>query len=481
MNLKFIILLFIFCIFFYTSLNAQSKSAEIDKLVQKYNEIGQFNGTVLVAESGKIILKKGYGFANLEWNIPNKANTKFDIGSVTKQFTAMLIMQLVEQGKIKLDAKIIEYLPDYRQDTGDKITIHHLLTHTSGIPDYSSLPDFFKDVCNCSYNSDEFIKKFCSNDLEFEPGTNFSYGNSGYYILGAIIEAVTNESYETVLQRNILDPLNMKNTGMDRHELVIPQKASGYENTLNGYINSDYFDMVNTYAAGALYSTVDDLFYWDQTLYTEKLLSNKYKDLMFKPYKENYAYGWLVDKISIGHSANSLKNIVQHGGGGVNGIHTLLTRLIDDRHLIILLHNTGGTSLKQLNMGIINILYNQPYKLPKKSIAREIYKVILDDGIIPALKYYQDKKNSDYNSYYFYWDELDWLGKQLIEFKMIEEGIAILKFNTSEYPDSWFVFDTLAEAYLINNQVDLAKKIFKKSLELNPNNTNAIERLNSIK
>ncbi|HEV7904856.1 MAG TPA: serine hydrolase domain-containing protein, partial [Pyrinomonadaceae bacterium] len=162
---------------------AQDKAARIDEYMTRANKIRQFNGAVLVAENGKVIYKKGLGLANMEWNVPNEADTKFRLGSITKQFTAALIMQLVEQGKLKLDGKLSEYLPDYRKDVGDKVTIHHLLTHTSGIPSYTGLPNFFAEVSRDPYTPVEFVKKYASGDLEFEPGSKFRYNNSGYFLL----------------------------------------------------------------------------------------------------------------------------------------------------------------------------------------------------------------------------------------------------------------------------------------------------------
>jgi CubicO group peptidase (beta-lactamase class C family) len=176
---------------FQVSAVAQSKANRIDNLVSLYHKYGQFNGSVLVADNGKVLYQKGFGLANMEWTIPNSPDTKFRLGSITKQFTATLILQLVEQGKIKLDGKLTDYLPDYRKDTGDKVTIHNLLSHTSGIPSYTSLPGFFQNVSRNPFTVDDFIKKYASGELEFEPGTKFVYDNSGYFLLGAIVEKVT--------------------------------------------------------------------------------------------------------------------------------------------------------------------------------------------------------------------------------------------------------------------------------------------------
>ena len=272
---------------------AQQKAKQIDDLMGRYVDNGKFNGTVLVAENGKLIFKKGYGLANMEWNIPNTPDTKFRLGSLTKQFTAMLIMQLVEQGKLKLEGKITDYLADYPKAAGDKITLHHLLTHTSGIPNYSDLPDYRTFERN-RYRPADFIKKFSDLPLEFEPGSAFAYSNSGYILLGAIIEKVTGKPYEKVLQENIFTPLQMHNTGYDVSYKVLPKRASGYERWNLVYENASYMDMSIPYAAGALYSTVEDLALWDQALYTDKLLSASSKAILFTPYKNGYAYGWGV-------------------------------------------------------------------------------------------------------------------------------------------------------------------------------------------
>ena len=206
----------------HRELPAQDKAAQIDELVNLYHSYGQFNGTVLVAEGGKVLYKKGLGLAHMEWKIPNQPDTKFRIGSLTKQFTAMLILQLVEQGKLKLDGKITDYLPDYPRKSGDKITVHHLLNHTSGIPSYTGFPGFVANQSRDPYRPDEFVKKFFADkDLEFEPGARFSYNNSAYFLLGAIIEKVAGQPYEKVLQQNILGPLNMKITGYDHHRTIL--------------------------------------------------------------------------------------------------------------------------------------------------------------------------------------------------------------------------------------------------------------------
>ena len=237
----------------------QSKTKQLDDLLNKYTQYGQFNGSVLVADQGKIIYKKGFGMANMEWDIPNAPDTKHRLGSITKQFTAMLIMQLVADGKLDLQSPVSKYLPDYSHVNGDKITIHQLLNHTSGTPNYTSFPKFFKEMSRNSYTPTEMLETFADSTLNFTPGERFAYSNSGYILLGAIIEKVTGKSYEKVLQEKIFDPLKMKDTGYDHHNAILKKRATGYEMKGSLPENSPYIDMSTPYAAGSMYSTVEDL------------------------------------------------------------------------------------------------------------------------------------------------------------------------------------------------------------------------------
>jgi len=457
-------------------LTAQDKATEIDKLMQTYNDYGRFNGTVLVAENGKVIFNKGYGLANMEWGIPNKSDTKFRLASITKQFTSMLIMQLVEEEKIKLYAKISDYLPEYRKDTGDKVSIHHLLTHSSGIPSYTNRPDW-RGMNQQRHAVDEMVKDYCSGDLEFEPGTKFSYNNSGYFLLGAIIENVTNKSYEEVLKEKIFDPIRMENSGYDHFESIIENRAAGYQKDSDGYIHTPYLDMSNPYAAGALYSTADDLYLWDQALYTKKLLSKKYKEIMFTPYKNGYAYGWGVFKSQLGETTDSV-NVITHSGG-INGFSTRIYRIVDDKHLIVLLNNIG-TSLSGMATAIQNILYNHPYDLPKKSVVDIILKGLTDNTIGSVIKDYKDLKENNFDEYIFNEGVLNNIGYQLISMSREKDAIEIFKLNVEEYPEAFNPYDSLGEAYMIDGQKELAIKNYAKSLELNPDNTGAIRMLNKI-
>ncbi len=466
--------LFIVAFIATTNAFAQQNAQQIDDLLKQYYEYGQLNGTVLVADKGKIIYEKGFGQANMEWAIANQPDTKFRIGSVTKQFTATLILQLVEEGKIKLDGKLSDYLPDYRKDTGSKITIHQLLNHTSGIPSYTNRPDFMVEISRDPYSVTDFVKKFASGDLEFEPGTKFSYNNSGYFLLGAVIEKVTGKTYETVLQERIFKPLGMNDSGYDNQAPLLQKRASGYRKTPAGYENAPYLDMSLPYSAGSAYSTVDDLFKWDQSLYEDKILSAASKKLMFTPGLSNYGYGFNISDQPIGKTTAKTK-IIQHGGG-INGFNCLLTRAVDKRQTVIILDNVGlGKNHGKITNSIIGILNGQTVEPPKKSISETLYKIAIEKNVAVAIAEYRKLKAVNSPVYDFSERELNTLGYQFSGMNRAKDAIEIFKLNAETFPTSANVFDSLGEAYLADNQKDLALINYKKAVELDPKNTNAAQ------
>jgi CubicO group peptidase (beta-lactamase class C family) len=327
--------------------------------MQSRHASGDFNGAVLVARRGKIVYERAFGPANREWNIANDLQTKFEIGSMTKQFTAMLVLQFVSEGKLRLDGHVSEYLPYYRQDTGQLVNISELLSHTSGVPNFIDVPEFLDGPASRThYGVQEFVQKYCSGDLRFAPGSKFEYSNSGYFLLGAILEQVSGESYETLLQKRIFGPLGMKDSGYAHAEAIITHRAAGYERTSSGLQNARYYDMSIPYAAGALYSTVEDLYLWDQALYGERLLLAKLRDLLFKPNLENYGYGWalLIPKPGSPYAGES---IPMHGGA-IFGFQSVIERIIQHEELIVLLDNSESPKLLEIAVDIRQVLLDNP-------------------------------------------------------------------------------------------------------------------------
>jgi tetratricopeptide (TPR) repeat protein len=233
------------------------------------------------------------------------------------------------------------------------------------------------------------------------------------------------------------------------------------------------------YAAGAMYSTVEDLYLWDQALYTEQVLTAQSKDLMFKPHLDDYAYGWVVNKVSFTEGSEGVQRI-KHGGG-INGFNTVITRFPAEKHLIILLDNTSqGGNLNRLERELTNILYDKPYSSPKMSIGEKIFKTVQDKGIAAGVSEYRDLKARQANLYDFGEPELNTLGYLLLQSQKVKEAIEIFKLNVEAYPQGFNTYDSLGEAYMVNGEKELAIQNYKKSLELNPQNSNATAMLKKL-
>ncbi|WPO78357.1 serine hydrolase domain-containing protein [Flavobacterium sp. KACC 22761] len=267
---------------------------------------------VLVAKKGEVVYRKAFGSANLELNVPMKPEMVFKLGSITKQFTAVAILQLVEQGKISLQDSLQKFVPDFPSKS-KKITVENLLTHTSGIRDYMQIDYQEPNLERRDFDPKELIDHFKNFPLEFEPGTKYKYSNSGYFLLGYIIEKVSGKSYKTYLQENILKPLNLNQIYFDTSNAIIPNRVSGYRKEGSEFKNADYWSMTIAYAAGELISNADDLLKWNIGLYSCKILKKETLDKAFVPFKlkdgsmTEYGYGWILKNI------NGIKSI-EHGG-----------------------------------------------------------------------------------------------------------------------------------------------------------------------
>jgi CubicO group peptidase (beta-lactamase class C family) len=320
------------------TLATEGPASKIDKILNSLTEREAFTGAVLVAGNGEVLLSQGYGLADRDKNLPNTPQTKYRLGSITKQFTAMAILMLQAQDKLNVQDHICRYISECPV-TWQDITIHHLLTHTSGIPNFTDFRDYQATKATPSA-PEQTIARFKDKPLEFPPGEQWSYSNSGYIVLGYIIEQASGLPYEAFLQQYIFEPLQMKDTGYDHNDGSL---AIGYTGTHGLWREADYIDMTIPYAAGGLYSTVEDLYRWDQALYTEQLVSKDLVNLMFTPHADmpiadlSYGYGWAVGEMN-NHRA------VGHGGG-IEGFATEIRRYIDDKVTIIVLSNRDTTGV----------------------------------------------------------------------------------------------------------------------------------------
>lgn len=341
-----------------------SKAQEIDKILTEYYNTGKFQGSVLVGDDRGILYEKGFGYANIELGVANTPDTKFRIASLTKSFTSMLIMQEAEEGRIKLNAKITSYLPEYPSKTGGKITIHNLLSHTSGIGHYDFVPHFFQYYSFMPYNHIDFLKLFWERPLLFEPGTKYNYSSFNYYVLGVILEKITGEAYQDLVKKRIFDRLGMKSTCVDDQRKIEMNRANGYEKTEAGYLNAQYRNMSTALATGDILSTVKDLYLWDRALYTDKLLSNKMRDLMFTPNLGGYGYGWESKKLALSDGTTS--RVASHVGN-MYGFLSIMTRYLDKHAVIILLCNSDKSDIYGITSALQNVLFSKP-QIAKKEV-----------------------------------------------------------------------------------------------------------------
>lgn len=331
---------------------SEDTTSKIDKILTDHTEGETFTGAVLVARNDEILLSQGYGWADRDRQIPNSPQTKYRLGSITKQFTAMAILILQTRGELNVQEFICRHISEC-PDAWQEITIHHLLTHTAGIPNLTDFPDY-KTFKATPTTPEQTIARFKDRPLDFQPGKRWSYSNSGYVLLGYVIEQVSGQSYEMFVQQNIFDPLQMTNTGYDHNDDSL---ATGYTGMDSHWEKPDYIDMTLPYAAGGLYSTVEDLYRWDQALSTQQLVPRESLDLMFTPHAKiaafglGYGYGWFVGKMN-NHQA------VSHGGG-IDGFVTEIRRYIDDGITIIILSNRQTTDVPQLADQISSIAFEK--------------------------------------------------------------------------------------------------------------------------
>jgi CubicO group peptidase (beta-lactamase class C family) len=325
----------------------------MEQIVQDSVASQHFMGTVLVERDSKPILDKAYGSADLEWNIPNAPDTRFRLGSITKQFTAAGILLLEERGKLEVEDPISKYLPD-EPAAWKNITFFHLLTHTSGIPSFTSFPDY-NELQSRPVTPEQLVARFRDKPLDFQPGEKWNYSNSGYALLGYLLERISGQKYCDFLQQNIFTPLAMHDSGCDRNSVILPRRASGYTPGPNGLENAGYIDMTVPFSAGELYSTTGDLLRWQQGLFGGTLLNPASIKKMTTPFKDNYGFGLEIQTIQ-GHER------ISHGGG-INGFNTFEAWYPQDKLSIIVLSNVNGNAPDQISNHLASVVLGEPVVL----------------------------------------------------------------------------------------------------------------------
>lgn len=450
---------------------AAPSSSSISRIVQYYYDNRRFMGAVLVAQHGRIIYNDGVGFANLEWRTANGPDVKYRLGSITKQFTAMVVMQLVQEGRVKLSGHLSDYLPEYRRDTGSRITIFQLLTHSSGVPSYTEIPNFMTYESRNHYPGDVFVRRYCSRNLQFTPGGQYHYSNCGYYLLGRIIERVTGKSYEDVLTERIFRRIGMLHSGYDHSAEVVSNRAAGYVQTLYGYLNAPYQDMSIPFSAGSLYSTTGDLLLWDRALNTDTFVKKKYRQQMFTAHLGGYGLGWRVGILPERDSAHRVN--AEYHGGDIAGFDSMIVRLPESDSTVIILDNAQQLqSVGDLRDDIVETLLGYPPEL-KTPIGEVMRRAVLEHGRAYAVQLYHRLRSTAAGSYDFRQLELDYLGGTLLDAGRIHDAIAILALNVEAYPEADDAYVSLAQAYQADHKISYAIANCRKALKINPNNMQA--------
>lgn len=450
----------------------QAIAAKMDAYMKEAARYDQFTGSVLVARDGVPLFDQSYGMANYELNVPNTPETVFRIASLTKQFTALAIMQLQEQRRLKVGDPICQYLDDCPA-AWQPITLRHLLTHTSGIKNFSSLPDWDDNLGLKKYRHADLVKLFRDLPLEFAPGEKFQYSNSNYHLLGLIIERASGKSYAQFLRDGIFAPLDMTHTAYEDNRALIPGRAAGYYSRGAEFVSAPYLDPSTAYASGGITSTTGDLLRWDQTLYTDKLVSKRSLDEMFTAYKGGYGYGW-----QIGEKLGRRK--LDHSGSD-NGFSSYIVRFPDDRVTVIVLGNGDRMSAGKAGLGLASIVFGAPYKLPKPQLSDLLWDTIIRKGVEAAIQQYRDLQRTHPNDYEFGDETLVDFGYDLIDALKLPEAVAIFEFNLKTTPQSAYSYDGLGDVALERGDKEKAIAYFEKSLSLDPANDYVSSRLERLR
>ena len=456
---------------------AQSKKDKLTEIMKTYHAYNMFDGSVLVAENGKVVYKAAFGLANREWGIPNTTDTKFMIGSVSKPLTAVLMLIQVQKGLISLDKTIADYLPEFVGKPAAKATIRQLLNHTSGIPNYDIIKDFFPRISRQQFSREEYVKVYIDSALAFEPGTKHYYSSWGYFTLGYIMEKVTGKSYSQLMKEDVFDKLSMSNSGSYFHTQIVKKRATGYDYSFGGYSSSDFRDQSNTMGTGDIYSTVDDIFKFHIALTNNTLLNKELTEEMFTPgiRPAQYGYGWFNKMFKYTTTDSVASNFHL---GMTDGFLSFVRRIPSTNSLIVILCNSSPTDFFGITGNLAKVLYNKPVDM-KQPVHKALEKIIEEKGTLKAIEEYK-KMKADSSHFYIDWISMNFLADQLRLLKRYEDARIIAENNSLEFPGHDLIMVTMGNVYLaLNRKID-AITYYKKAIAIYPENEEAKNRLKEL-
>ncbi|MCG8469109.1 MAG: serine hydrolase [Gemmatimonadetes bacterium] len=458
---------------------AQSRADRAESYLRAYHDLGRFNGAALVVDRGSVLYEGALGLADLDTGELATPSTRFRIASLTKQFTAALVLRLEELGRLRVDATVAAYIEEYPKPQADRITIHHLLNHTSGLPSYTDIPGFLEHRGVEPLAPGEIVALTWSEPLRFEPGSDFEYSNSGYALLGWIVERVTGVPYHAALREHVLEPLGLTDTGYDHDEIPPSGHARGFTRDLDGHRAARPLDPSIPYSAGMLYSTVSDLGRWTAALlgWTSP---GPFEDpstgvRMMAPGRNGYGYGIGSSRRDVGRETEI--RTVEHTGG-IFGFTSVLRAFPDHERAIVLLDNTSS-DLRPIVEGLTNLLWGAEAVRPAPSIARRILPIVESAGVEPALARYRDWRRTRPDEYEYGPSELLELARYFRD-RDTAVAVAILEAAVEDHPELPVPRLALADLYAETGDTTRAAGVLETALTYEPGLPVLLERLLSL-
>jgi len=467
----------VFCLVTSQGVFAQNTKEKLAAVMSAYHRYNMFDGAVLVAEKGKIIYEGAFGYANREWNIPNTTTTKFMIGSLSKPLTATLVLIQVQKGLIGLENTVEQYLPEFKNKPAAKVTISQLLSHTSGIPNYDIIKDFFPKISRQFYTREDYLKLFIDSALAFTPGSHYAYSSWGYFLLGYIMERVTNKTYAQLMTDDIYKKVGMTNSGSYYHTQIVPNRATGYDYSFGGFTSSDFRDQSNTMGTGDIYSTVEDMFRFHLALSDYSLLNKDLTDKMFTPGIEaaKYGYGWFNKQFKYTAADSIATNFHL---GMTEGFISFIRRIPSTNSMVVILCNSSPTDFFGITNNLVKILHNLPVDL-KEPVHKKMEVYIQRSGAAKAVEEYK-KMKKDTAHFYIDWISMNFIAQQLLDNKRYEDAKVIAGNNVIEFPDKDLVMVTMGNVYLAMGKKEEAISFYRKALQITPVYEEAKNRLKEL-
>lgn len=463
---------------FLAGAKAADTAGQLRDLVDSYADRRGFNGTVLVAREGKVLVLAAHGKANAEWAVPNQTDSRFRIGSLTKPLVATLTMQLVQDGKLRLDGRLGDYLPDlYANTPAASVTVAQLLSHTSGLADLPAryTDDWWQTAARRHYAPLDFAREWIPPTLQEAPGQHWRYNNNGFFLLGLLIERVTGDSLAHTLQARIFGPAGMTSSGLFTDDAVVGHLAQGYARTPAGqWMPPQWIDPTVSYAAAGIYTTAEDLYRFDQALYGPSLLREDMRSTMLQVHAAGYGFGWNVERWTL--PDGSTLPVASHTGS-VPGYQSYYLRSEPHRDAVIILDNLWqGALVVAMGRDLMEVLNGKPMQPARRSLDDLLTPIAYGQGVDAMVRAYTGlgERGSDYDRSE---RAFNTLGYKFLRADRKEAAVRVLEWGAAAYPASANAHDSLGEAYRAAGRLDEARRSYQAALRLDPTSSSALAAL----